>query len=130
MSSNSANASRLGLWIVEMMVVPPSARRRRAAMTSSDVDESSPDVGSSRSRTRGSETSASAMLTRFACPPLMPRWSTDPTFTSRHAYRSSVRRSASTRACASHLLMPSNAAVYRSISHTVRLGSKLSCCST
>lgn len=49
-----------------------------------DVKESSPDVGSSRKITWGSEISSKAMEVRFLYPPETPLMMTPPTRVSRH----------------------------------------------
>mmetsp|Transcript_29132 Transcript_29132/g.71545 ORF Transcript_29132/g.71545 Transcript_29132/m.71545 type:complete len:120 (+) Transcript_29132:1810-2169(+) len=95
--------------------------------------ESRPDVGSSRKRIDGRWMSASAMLTRFACPPEMPRISTFPITVLRHVSSPSVPMTSSTRArrCSEvHVIGSVSSAVYISICVTVSSPMSVSNCST
>mmetsp|Transcript_1619 Transcript_1619/g.5371 ORF Transcript_1619/g.5371 Transcript_1619/m.5371 type:complete len:173 (-) Transcript_1619:228-746(-) len=102
-------------------------------MTSLAVNESRPDVGSSRNSTRGFVMSAIPMFTRFACPPEMPLLSSLPINTSLQDSNPSTLISSLTaiifRAASSDILR-FKSAVYRSISSTVRIGNSVSTCST
>lgn len=49
--SKSAKVAAVGEWMVAHTVVPSRARPRTTRMTSFEVYESSPEVGSSRNRT-------------------------------------------------------------------------------
>mmetsp|Transcript_9124 Transcript_9124/g.34109 ORF Transcript_9124/g.34109 Transcript_9124/m.34109 type:complete len:163 (-) Transcript_9124:482-970(-) len=80
--SNRENAYAVGLWIVARIVVSRVLSFFTTDMTSFAVNESSPEVGSSRKRTDGSVMSAIAMLSRFAWPPDRPFTIADPTTTS------------------------------------------------
>lgn len=51
-----------------------------------EVSESSPEVGSSRKTTVGSEISSTAIDVRFLSPPEIPLMTTPPTNVSRHFY--------------------------------------------
>mmetsp|Transcript_3270 Transcript_3270/g.6932 ORF Transcript_3270/g.6932 Transcript_3270/m.6932 type:complete len:101 (-) Transcript_3270:1099-1401(-) len=67
--------------MTQMMVMPERrsiARQRARAMVAAP---SSPEVGSSKKSTEGIVTSSIPMLTRFFCPPEMPRFSSFPTTT-------------------------------------------------
>ena len=79
------------------MTVTPSVslNLRITRIKSNDVFESNPLVGSSRNNTLGRVTRLMPMLTRFACPPEMPRDNAFPTTTSAHfcKRRSSIKRS-------------------------------------
>ena len=115
------------------MVIPVLTSPLTTVMTSLAVNESRPEVGSSRKSTRGLVTSAMPMLTRLACPPLMPRARLDPMRTSRQGASASCSMTALTLATfvaagvASGFL---SSAVYISISATVRFASSVSNCST
>jgi hypothetical protein len=58
-----------GAWVVTITVVPWDATARSTRMTSAAVAGSSPEVGSSSSRTCGDVSSSTAMLARLRCPP-------------------------------------------------------------
>ena len=95
--------------------------------------ESSPEVGSSSSRTSGRATSSSPMLTRRISPPLMPRFSPSPMRTLRRCAIPRRSRMSSTRACFSESGTPSGRrrrAAKSSASCTVSIGGRMSCCGT
>lgn len=54
---------------MQMMVLPSSARRRKSSIISFSVPRSRPLVTSSRNITSGSESSSTAIDTRFFWPP-------------------------------------------------------------
>ena len=62
-----------------MTVTPRFVKSLSAVRTTSLDVESRPDVGSSRNKQVGSAHSSRPMLTRLRCPPLIPRFSTEPT---------------------------------------------------
>ena len=96
--SNRPNAYAVGLWMVAHTVTPPDRSPFTTVITSFAVKLSSPDVGSSRKRTRGEVMMAMPMLVRFACPPLMPLTSGLPILTSRQAVSASASSTSSTAA--------------------------------
>mmetsp|Transcript_1852 Transcript_1852/g.7440 ORF Transcript_1852/g.7440 Transcript_1852/m.7440 type:complete len:117 (+) Transcript_1852:351-701(+) len=102
-------------------------------MTSLAVNESNPDVGSSRNRMLGSVMSAMAMFSRLACPPEIPFTISEPTRTSLAPARprswSSFSQAASFDSALSSRGRLSSA-VYMSISCTVSAGMRVSNCST
>ena len=61
-----------------------SARRLVKVITSCAMTESSPEVGSSRKISEGMFMISTAMLSRFSCPPEMPRMPASPTMLTRH----------------------------------------------
>lgn len=63
---------------METTVRPDEARRRRVDTTLRALNESSPDVGSSRKRTEESATSSVAIETRLRSPPDIPRMVSSP----------------------------------------------------
>ena len=67
--SNRLKQYGVGLWMVAQMVMPVLVSVFTTVMTSLEVYESSPDVGSSRNSTRGLVTSAMPMFTRLHWPP-------------------------------------------------------------
>mmetsp|Transcript_9736 Transcript_9736/g.26442 ORF Transcript_9736/g.26442 Transcript_9736/m.26442 type:complete len:226 (+) Transcript_9736:1293-1970(+) len=122
-----------GEWIVQITVIPPDASSATAPITSFAVNESSPVVGSSRNSTRGLEMSAIPIFTRFAWPPEIPLAICDPIRTVRHCSSPSVSMTSSTAAffSSSGVFSSSfNCAVYKNISSTVRIGTRVSNCST
>mmetsp|Transcript_39168 Transcript_39168/g.76454 ORF Transcript_39168/g.76454 Transcript_39168/m.76454 type:complete len:140 (-) Transcript_39168:481-900(-) len=133
-SSNIEKLRPVGEWMVQMIVRPPSAASRlRSTTTESAVRESSPLVGSSRNNTRGLVMSARPMLTRFACPPDMPRSALLPMTVCRHDSNSSISMTSSTRRFFSSIVVEAGSlreAVYFSIFSTVNSDTSVSNCST
>mmetsp|Transcript_88039 Transcript_88039/g.269346 ORF Transcript_88039/g.269346 Transcript_88039/m.269346 type:complete len:229 (-) Transcript_88039:1101-1787(-) len=75
---NALNTAKRGWWMTQTTVMPaaPSFRMHRASCKA--AAPSNPDVGSSMKRTRGAAVNSRPMLTRFFCPPLMPRLASSP----------------------------------------------------
>lgn len=67
-------------WCTTMQTFTPSRASRRRALSSKLEEElSNPEVGSSKINNEGSITISKPTLTRFFCPPEIPRFSTVPT---------------------------------------------------
>mmetsp|Transcript_15728 Transcript_15728/g.51371 ORF Transcript_15728/g.51371 Transcript_15728/m.51371 type:complete len:242 (-) Transcript_15728:355-1080(-) len=132
-SSNSEKAFAVGEWMVHTTVRPSRARSARQVATSLAMKLSSPEVGSSRKSSPGLLMSDRAMLTRLACPPEMPRLSTDPMTVPAHLLRARRSRTSVTRAVLSSMDMDTGSrscAVYMSMSRTVSSPMRVSNCST
>mmetsp|Transcript_26405 Transcript_26405/g.53637 ORF Transcript_26405/g.53637 Transcript_26405/m.53637 type:complete len:159 (+) Transcript_26405:4641-5117(+) len=132
-SSNLPNAAPVGLWMVQTTVRPSRARSQSNSMTSSAVRLSNPLVGSSRKRTRGLVIMARPILTRLACPPLMPRTRAEPIMVPRQDSRSRRAITSFTRSVRSVDVTDAGslrAAVYESICSTVSSPTRVSNCST
>mmetsp|Transcript_87046 Transcript_87046/g.269503 ORF Transcript_87046/g.269503 Transcript_87046/m.269503 type:complete len:144 (+) Transcript_87046:1165-1596(+) len=132
-SSKSEKAKLVGAWTVAITVAPSFVRSLSRAHTSFAMCESRPDVGSSRKTTFGRVMSASAMFTRFAWPPEMPRRSWLPMTVPRH-FCKRRRSMTSSHLCrfSSRLTLPGSfrSAVYISIWSTVSSPTSVSNCST
>mmetsp|Transcript_132996 Transcript_132996/g.323256 ORF Transcript_132996/g.323256 Transcript_132996/m.323256 type:complete len:144 (-) Transcript_132996:366-797(-) len=132
-SSKSEKAKLVGAWIVATTVAPSFASSFSSTQTSFAMRESRPEVGSSRKTTFGRVISASAMFTRFAWPPEMPRCSWLPMTVLRHFCRRSNSMTSSHLCRFSALLTlrgSFSSAVYISICSTVSSPTKVSNCST
>mmetsp|Transcript_15167 Transcript_15167/g.39030 ORF Transcript_15167/g.39030 Transcript_15167/m.39030 type:complete len:144 (+) Transcript_15167:1359-1790(+) len=132
-SSNIENAKLEGACTVATTVQPSWASFFSSEQTSLAMCESRPEVGSSRKITFGRVMRASAMFTRLAWPPEMPRISWLPMTVPRHFSRRSRRMTSSTRCCFSSLVTvvgSFSSAVYISICSTVSSPSSVSNCST
>ena len=115
------------------MVTPCSATARRHCMSSSAVEASRPEVGSSRKSSDGSATSSIPMLTRFFCPPEMPRREAPPQMACLCSERESSPITRSTHvstACADIERGSRSAAANQSCSLTVRHSTIVSSCGT
>mmetsp|Transcript_58299 Transcript_58299/g.125254 ORF Transcript_58299/g.125254 Transcript_58299/m.125254 type:complete len:98 (+) Transcript_58299:1348-1641(+) len=88
-----------------MTVQPSCVSCFKTLQTSFVIRESSPDVGSSRNKTLGRVTRASAMFTRLAWPPEMPRLSGSPMIVSRHFSNRRVSITSRQRAALTSLVM-------------------------
>mmetsp|Transcript_132994 Transcript_132994/g.323247 ORF Transcript_132994/g.323247 Transcript_132994/m.323247 type:complete len:118 (-) Transcript_132994:366-719(-) len=117
-----------------MMAVMPSVVSRLSEWAMiRELVASRPEVGSSRKTTFGRVISASAMFTRFAWPPEMPRCSWLPMTVLRHFCRRSNSMTSSHLCRFSALLTlrgSFSSAVYISICSTVSSPTKVSNCST
>eukprot|EP00976_Prorocentrum_cordatum_P109398 1195011-Prorocentrum_minimum.AAC.2 len=71
--TSAAQFTHRGWCSTTTTVVPSAATSLSTAMMSRLVEESKPEVGSSKNRTVGSATSSRPMLRRLRCPPEMPR---------------------------------------------------------
>mmetsp|Transcript_8433 Transcript_8433/g.22929 ORF Transcript_8433/g.22929 Transcript_8433/m.22929 type:complete len:144 (+) Transcript_8433:1211-1642(+) len=132
-SSKSEKAKIVGEWTVAITVAPSLARSFSKTQTSFAMRESRPDVGSSRKTTFGRVMRASAMFTRFAWPPEMPRTNWLPMTVLRHFCKRSSSMISSTRCCLSSRLRlrdSFSSAVYMSICCTVSSPTRVSNCST
>mmetsp|Transcript_20596 Transcript_20596/g.70027 ORF Transcript_20596/g.70027 Transcript_20596/m.70027 type:complete len:200 (-) Transcript_20596:84-683(-) len=111
-----------GWWIEQTTVCPVRQRSRSVPTRERAVDESSPDVGSSRKRRAGAFTSSTAMAVRFLSPPETPRFIMSPILAleTRSRPRSSMRRSTRSRRSASGVLCGRRSlALKRIVSRTV-----------
>ena len=128
-----ASTSALGWCIVASTVRPRAATAASVSTRFRVVKASRPVVGSSQYSSAGSVTSWQAVVTRRASPPLMPRTRCPPTRVSATSLRPSSVMSASTtaRLCWREADAGSlSRAAKRSVSRTVRNGSRKSVCST
>mmetsp|Transcript_34054 Transcript_34054/g.90281 ORF Transcript_34054/g.90281 Transcript_34054/m.90281 type:complete len:144 (+) Transcript_34054:1150-1581(+) len=132
-SSNREKAKLVGECTVATTVQPSFASSLSSTQTSFAIFESRPEVGSSRKMTFGRVMRASAMFTRLAWPPEMPRRSWLPMTVRRHFSRRSSRMTSSTRCCFSARGTDRgsfSSAWYISICSTVSSPRSVSNCST
>mmetsp|Transcript_15683 Transcript_15683/g.21098 ORF Transcript_15683/g.21098 Transcript_15683/m.21098 type:complete len:99 (-) Transcript_15683:211-507(-) len=97
-------------------------------MTSNEIAESRPVVGSSRITILGLDTRPRPRPTRFFSPPEMPRTVSDPSLTSRHLSSPSMEISSSTRdSLSATVVVPPRRrrAMYIKVSETVRFDMQL-----